>query len=302
MTTHRIIQISDTHLWCRGGPMAPNFRAVATLLNRRRDLDLVVHTGDVAALTPDSEADRDAAAVLLRTIDHPLAVLPGNHDVGGLPGRPWMGLEVTSRRVASYRATFGPDRWLHLLGDDWALVGINSQLVGSGLPEEGDQRAWLRSIVTQLGERRVVLFLHKPLWWPSEEHPPDHPELGITNEPRLALLETLRDFNLAAVSAGHLHRYRLRDRPPGNGSTQGTVLEILAPATGLLARGPHLPPAQEDLGMVELALGRAGVEARFVPVPGLIELDPGDIPEVRQVIEELAAGRGGATVQGAGCR
>jgi 3',5'-cyclic AMP phosphodiesterase CpdA len=302
MTAHRIIQISDTHLWARGGPMANNFRRVAGLLNRRTDVELVVHTGDVAALTPDSDADRRAASELLGTIDAPLAVLPGNHDVGGLPGRPWMGLEVTSRRLASYRSTFGADRWLHLLDADWALLGINSQLVGSGLPEEQDQREWLRSVIAQVGGRRVVLFLHKPLWWPSEEHPPDHPELGITDGPRAALLEALQGFDLKAVSCGHLHRYRLRDRVRENGSAPGTVLEILAPATGLLARGPHLPPAQESLGGVELMLNSAGVEARFLTVPGLIELDPEDIPEVRAVIDGLASHRNGATADDAGCR
>lgn len=302
MTTHRIIQISDTHLWGRGGPMAANFQTAAAQLNRRTDVDLVVHTGDVAALTPDAADDRDAAAHLLEAIHLPLAVLPGNHDVGGLPGSAWMGLEVTSLRLASYRTTFGADRWLHLLDAEWALVGINSQLVGSGLPEEQEQRGWLRAAATQAGARRVVLFLHKPLWWPSEEHPPDHPELGITDGPRAALFEALHGFNLVAVSAGHLHRYRLRDRTLANGSAPKAALEILAPATGLLARGPHLPPAQEDLGMLELTLNSAGVGVRFLPVPGLIALDPREIPEVKQVIDELAARRDRAPERDASCR
>ena len=61
MTARRLVQISDSHLWGRGGPMAGNFRALAELVNRRPWPDLVVHTGDIVALTPDSDADREAA-------------------------------------------------------------------------------------------------------------------------------------------------------------------------------------------------------------------------------------------------
>ena len=280
MGARRIIQISDTHLWSRGGPMAANFRALAELVNRQVRPDLVVHTGDVVALTPDSDADRAAAAGLLECIEAPMWVLPGNHDVGGLPGRPWMGLEVTPERLRAHRATFGVDRWLHVLDDEWALVGLNSQLIGSGLPEETVQWEWLRATVPSIGGRRVVLFTHKPVWWPSAEHPPDHPELGLTDGLSRTLLEALAECGLVAVATGHLHRFRL--------GAQDGVLEVWAPATGVLARGPHLPPGAEGLGIVELTLDRGGIEARFVTVPGLTERDPQDIPEVRAVIDELA--------------
>jgi hypothetical protein len=57
----------------------------------------------------------------------------------------------------------------------------------------------------------------------------------------------------------------------------------------VLARGPHLPPGPEQLGAVELILDEDGVRVRFLTVPGLVELEPGEIPEVRSVLDELAA-------------
>jgi 3',5'-cyclic AMP phosphodiesterase CpdA len=280
MSAWRIIQISDTHLWSRGGPMAANFSALAELVNARPHPDLVVHTGDIGALSPESDADRRAAADMLGQIEAPLVVLPGNHDVGGLPGGAWMGVEVTARHLAAYRATFGPDRWLRILDDEWALVGINSQVLGSGLPDDEVQLEWLRATGPEIGRRQVVLFIHRPLWWPSDEHPPGHPELGVTDQSRLVVLDALSGCRLAAVASGHLHRFRCGYR--------GDVLEVWAPATGLLARGPHLPPGQEDLGLVELTLEAGRVDARFVTVPGLVELEPRQIPVVNAVIEELA--------------
>jgi 3',5'-cyclic AMP phosphodiesterase CpdA len=263
--------------------MAANFRAVAELVNRLPHPDLVVHSGDIGALTPDSDADREAAARILGSIAAPMVVLPGNHDVGGLPGRPWMGVEVNRRRLELYRGTFGPDRWLRLLDEEWALVGINSQLPGSGLPDEDDQLEWLRAIVPEIGSRHLVLFTHRALWWPSKEHPEDHPELGFTDASRRTVLDALAGCDLVAVASGHLHRFHCADRDG--------VLEVWAPATGVLARGPHLPPGPEALGIVELSLDERGVEARFVPVPGLVEQDPRDIPDVRAFVDELAAAR-----------
>ena len=85
----RIVQISDTHLSHRGGIGNRNFEELAAFINDQLRPDLVVHTGDVSILDPDSDADRAAARELLKLISAPLRVLPGNHDVGEPGDAPW---------------------------------------------------------------------------------------------------------------------------------------------------------------------------------------------------------------------
>jgi hypothetical protein len=104
----RIVQISDTHLSHLGGIPTRNLQRLITFINEELRPDLVVHSGDVLILDPDSAADRHAARDLLDQISAPLRVVPGNHDVGEPGDRPWGGLGVTSTRVTAFAGVFGP--------------------------------------------------------------------------------------------------------------------------------------------------------------------------------------------------
>jgi 3',5'-cyclic AMP phosphodiesterase CpdA len=131
----RIVQISDTHLSHRGGITNRNCERLISFINDELRPDLVVHTGDVSMLDPDSAADRDAARELLGRISAPLHVLPGNHDVGEPSDRPGGGFAVNSDRVAAFTSVFGPDHWVTDLGGH-AVIGLNSEILATGLPEE----------------------------------------------------------------------------------------------------------------------------------------------------------------------
>ena len=92
----RIVQISDTHISHLGGVTTDNFSRLVEFVNDELHPDLIVNSGDVSILTPDSEADREAAYKLHQCFNAPVAVLPGNHDLGEPGDHPWMGLSVTS--------------------------------------------------------------------------------------------------------------------------------------------------------------------------------------------------------------
>jgi Calcineurin-like phosphoesterase len=136
----RIVQFSDTHISHLRGVGYGNAERLVDYLNEVAAPDLAINTGDVVILDPDSADDRDAAMRIHERIQAPLRVLPGNHDVGECALDPWRGLGVTSERVQGFRSAWGGDRFV-LFGDaaqdaqDWAFVGINSELCGSGLPE-----------------------------------------------------------------------------------------------------------------------------------------------------------------------
>lgn len=278
----KIIQLSDTHISRLGGATSENLQKFVSLINEINPT-FVVHSGDVAILDPDDAADRAAAAELLSGIQAPLRVLPGNHDVGERPENAWAGLTVTSERVAAFSAVFGPDRWLELVGD-WAFVGFNSEIMGSGLPEEAAQWAWIEALPEQIGDRPTIVFCHKPVWNPHPEMT-EH-NIAIPDESRERLLGALSGVRLAAFGSGHLHRYALDSE-----TVEGrSVLTVSAPATGFAHAGLG-GATLEQQGIVEFVLGEGGDPASVRPfyrnLATLIEVPPTEIPEFNAALDAL---------------
>jgi len=278
----RIVQFSDTHISHLGGLGHGNAERLVDYLNQVAQPDLVVHTGDVVILDPDSAPDRDAAMRIHERIDAPLRVLPGNHDVGECAAEPWQGIGVSSRRVQAFRSTWGSDRFV-LHGDaaldaaGWAFAGINSELCGSGLPEESEQWAWLEDVAAGAARRQVMLFLHKPLVIDDGERQ----NVTLPAAPRDRILATFRGASLRVVANGHVHRYRC--------TADRAVMTVWAPSLSFSpAAEPDLKFGPGAAGIVEYSIRGHPVDARFVQVPGIS--GTGDflaLPEARQSMEAL---------------
>jgi hypothetical protein len=197
----------------------------------------------------------------------------------GEPGlAPWKGLRVTSKRVAAHREVFGQDRFARR-EDGWLMVGINSELLGSGLDEEAEQWQWLESELSAPGHQRVLIFCHKPLWLPRAT--PSEAALTVPDEARERLLALAGD-RLAAVGSGHLHRYRRRPRPERPG-----VLEVWAPSTAFVGQTETEPPHFEQLGVVEWRLGDDDLNAWFRAPSDLEECEGMAIDELVRTVAEL---------------
>ena len=257
----RIVQLSDTHISHLGGTPSENFSLLAGYLNTEIRPDLVINTGDVVILNPDSDKDREAAWRLHREIEAPLLVIPGNHDVGECADEPWMGIEVTSNRVAGFTRTWGPDRFF-LPGSaatgsaDWAFIGINSERMSSGLPEEDEQWEWLTGVAEQVRGKSVMLFLHKPLWFPGGSRS----GITIAAADRQRLLSLFAGARLRAVANGHLHRYRR--------AFEGSILTVWAPSLTFATpadTGHGLDPVLDDPRRARVE----AVHACLRSVPGL---------------------------------
>jgi 3',5'-cyclic AMP phosphodiesterase CpdA len=280
----RIVQLSDTHISHLGGVASENISLLIDYINGELRPDLVINTGDVVVLNPDSAEDRQAAWRLHQRIEAPLRVLPGNHDVGEPGENPWMGISVKSDRVAGFRAAWGPDRFLELGraatgAEKWAFIGVNSELMSSGLPEENEQWAWLTEAAAEVRGRSVMLFLHKPLWFPGGAKP----GITITEADRERLVSIFAAERLRVVGNGHVHRYR-------NG-LEGDVLTVWAPSLTFAS-----PPDAEHgfgpspSGVVEYRVEGDAVDAHFRAVPGLVGVeDVFSLREVALAMEELKA-------------
>jgi 3',5'-cyclic AMP phosphodiesterase CpdA len=131
--------------------------------------------------------------------------LPGNHDVGLVPFGSHSDQLVSPERIAVFRAAFGDDRFCTDIGG-WRLIGLNSQLIGSGLPGEAAQFQWLLDALDCASP--VAVFMH----YPAFIHSPQDEEVGhfaLAAGPRGQLLDALRQAgNVRLVGSGHLHQAR----------------------------------------------------------------------------------------------
>jgi 3',5'-cyclic AMP phosphodiesterase CpdA len=280
----RIVQISDTHLSHRRGVTEEHLLRVAEFVNGVLRPDLVVHTGDIVVLDPDARDDRLRAHELVSTaFAAPVRVLPGNHDVGDGGPAPWRGIAVTEDRVAAYEQVWGPDHWREDR-DGWTVLGLDSELMGTGLPREAAQWAWLEETVGGLDAGHpVLLFLHKPVF-AALDHPIDH-AVDVGPQARERLLALFARTGLRAVGSGHLHRYRSVD--------YDGVREVWAPSTAFVAgEEGGLPSGLSQLGVVtyDTGLDTAGaprVSVTFRAPADLETVGFDDVPAVQETLREM---------------
>jgi len=196
----RIVQITDTHF----SPTKPHFNGnwepLASWIEQS-GADLVVHTGDLSVDGADKDDDIAFCMDLMREISTLMLLVPGNHDVGHLPGSPQ---PVNAGRLERWRRLVGPDYWMEDAGN-WRLIGLDSLLMGFDDAEDEAQFDWLRSVLESRGGRRVALFAHKPLFVdaPAEG---DTGYWSVRPAQRQRLYDLIAAHDVALFASGHLHR------------------------------------------------------------------------------------------------
>jgi 3',5'-cyclic AMP phosphodiesterase CpdA len=278
----RIVQISDTHISHFGGVTNENFERLVIFVNEELRPDLIVNSGDVSILSPDVAEDRELAYKLHQAFDAPVWVLPGNHDLGEAGDHPWMGINVTSERLAGFVATFGADRFADFSTVGWAIIGMNSEILSSGLLEEHEQWHWLEGVAAEAVGRSVLLFLHKPLWSPLPgftEH-----AIAIEEADRDRILAMFSRSRIRVVGSGHLHRYASK--------YEGDVLTVWAPSSAFIVKSPSWDFGLNQLGVVEYRIENDEIAAFFRSTPTLEEEAPFSMPSFTNtmaLITEAAA-------------
>lgn len=209
MTVARVILVSDTHL-SPGAPEAQaNWEAVLSYVARSVP-DVVIHLGD---LTLDGARDPGQLAHGRRQLDRlpvPWHAVPGNHDVGD---NPWDGAPpdsmVDAGRHQRWLDVIGADQW-SLTTEGWMLLGINAQLLDSGLEAETRQWSWLEDALSQRRDsQRIALIAHKPVAAADAEMAAA-PAYRFWPEPaRHRLGAVLAGSPPALVASGHVHQFRL---------------------------------------------------------------------------------------------
>ena len=265
----RLVQISDTHLSPVKSHFTGNWAPLAAWIETERP-DLVVHTGDVTVDGADSEDDLRHCAGLMRRLGVRFRALPGNHDIGDAGHRQQ---PVNAERLARWTNHFGPDRWIQDV-EGWRLIGLDALLVGSGQPEEQAQLGCLETVMVEANDHRLAWFLHRPLFLENPEEG-DTGYWSVKPEPRRALFALLRQYRVALIASGHLHKAH-------DFVLDGTRY-VWGPSSAFLCGPSVQPPMPGDkrLGAVLYEIDGTELRARIAEVPGLTE------HWIDDIIEEL---------------
>jgi 3',5'-cyclic AMP phosphodiesterase CpdA len=240
--------------------------------------DLVVHLGDVTADGIKDPAQFDAAASVLGSVQAPLRVLPGNHDVGEAPSQTG-GHEpaLDLARLGQFRAAFGPDAWMHRLAG-WTLLGLNAQAFGHG-EAEAEQWRWLDETLAQAAGP-LGLFIHKPLTHHGIAPDDDHPRY-VPPAARGGLAARFAGRDLRFVASGHVHQALQ--------SEIGGVRRLWVPSCAFIIPDSVQPVIGDKIvGLMTLELSDAEAHADIVIPPGVRQNNVMAHPEVYPQVAGMA--------------
>ena len=202
-TLIRIALLSDIHI--NSHPtneqvvFIRHFEQAITMINTSA-VALAVIAGD---LTEHGQPKEFAAfKEMLAGVKCPVMYVPGNHDVGGktLPNHK---AGLTPKRIKAYESVLGPSSFVHEMAGV-RVIGINSSLLGSGLPEEEQLWQLLEKELAQPANKPTILLMHYP---PFLENPDEAGGnyFNIEPAPRQRLLDLAYRGGVTAVFSGHTH-------------------------------------------------------------------------------------------------
>lgn len=247
----RVLHVSDPHLRRGERRSEPGWRALQAFV-RADPPALVVDTGDLVFDSPEATDDHLFAAACHGELGVDVVLVPGNHDIGDCQPRADGPRDVLG---AAFAALHGPSHWVRHI-EDWALVGVNALLFGSGRPAEAAEWRWFEAALQGNQAHPIALFVHKP---PFLVHPDEierssavMPEAG-----RSRFWSLVKRHDVRLIGCGHRHEYRsvLADG----------VLIVWAPTTSALLDETTAPlPAQAHSGLVEYLFSGGSVVHRPV--------------------------------------
>eukprot|EP01037_Dinobryon_pediforme_P015251 gene15251-15398_t len=251
----RIVQVSDCHLSRSHGYFYANWPVFMDEM-RADPPALIVNSGDLSFNGPDAEDDLAFARIQHDLLPVPWRAIAGNHDTGEAPSASRLNQPINAERLARWQRHIGPSWWLQDIGA-WRLIGLETALLGSALPEEAAQATFFTEALASREGRPVLVFVHIP---PFAGDPEDaaFTTASMPLEPRRRFLETCVASGVKMIACGHVHTYR-RQRYRG-------IPIICAPGTAFVSvprkrpRGWVMPRA----GYLEWTLSGRRIQHRLV--------------------------------------
>lgn len=276
-SSFRFVVLTDTHInasetttsspWAINRHANARARAAVTAINRIAP-DFAIHLGDVIQPLPGhsgyDEASRCANEILDK-LQCPLMIIPGNHDVGDKPLRWNPAKPVSEFFVKAFRRDYGHDR-LSFEHAGCMFIGIDVQLINSGIQFEAEQWLWIEETLVQAQGKRVFFFVHYP---PFICAPDEHEHYDNLGEPgRSRLLALFEKHQIEACFSGHVHNFFYNRIGHTRSYTLPALSFVRHDYSGLFPT----PPADESfgrndgakLGFLTVDVGAEGHSIRFL--------------------------------------
>jgi 3',5'-cyclic AMP phosphodiesterase CpdA len=271
-TTIRVFQVSDTHLSGERPFFVANWEAFAQAVDEARP-DMVINTGDIALDGPGRPDDLAFARTLHDALCVPHLCIPGNHDVGDNPAEGYAPKQVvTAEGLAGFRRIFGADWWTVDAGA-WRFIGLNAQLLGSALPDEDAQWAFLAEALDEAEERPIAVWIHKPLLNRDPGETGETAYRYVVPAARDRLLALFATAPVKLVASGHTHQHR-RTRTAG-------IDFVWGPSSGFVLKSAAMQPVigTKEVGFVDYSFAPDGVATVAIRrVPAMLDHDIADFP------------------------
>jgi 3',5'-cyclic AMP phosphodiesterase CpdA len=239
MPNLRVLHVSDLHA---GTHEEPEVEADLVELVQQADPEVVLVTGDLSHRNTREQQER--AARLLRSLERPLVVVPGNHDIPPWPPARFL------RPFDEFRRQWREDEPVYR-SERLVVCGLNSvrpwRHQGGGLRKTQLERAAAVLADAPDGALRVVALHHHLVGapWRSRKRPVAR---------RASVLGALVDAGAELIVSGHIHQSAIAERREFEvvlGPVHGTAV-VTAPGLGQPrprrrgeARGLHLVEADE---------------------------------------------------------
>ena len=201
----RVIQLSDLHIGLKTHPEGEAHTRQAIALVNQLKPDLVIVSGDMSENYPEA---RQGAYDLLKGLEVPYRVVPGNHD-------------VHDDDMSAHRAMYGGDYFSFEAGG-FRFIGLNSQLMGNydkfdalqPVPNGGkaaqqseEMFAWLASL--PVSDTPTFVFQHIPIT--TDGAPDDKPYWGVHDPYRKQEIEQLKRLHVKDMFVGHWHNPHMKN-------------------------------------------------------------------------------------------
>ena len=152
----------------------------------------VVITGDFVNSRTDTnqiKSFKKITALINKRI--PVYLIPGNHDVGQKPNDETLNYYFkhykTDRFIFSYKG--------------FKFIGINSNLINSGIEQEIIQLEWLKKQLK--GDKPTIIFSHHPFFIADINEKDSYSNIPL--QKRLDYMQLFKEHGVKMIFAGHYH-------------------------------------------------------------------------------------------------
>ena len=217
MKPFSFVVLADSHIRSEAetNPAYPSDRTANTrhayAMRKIRQIapDFVIHLGDVVHPIPALASHASALKTAREHYDSlncPVYVTPGNHDVGDKPNSLVPAPNADSTSHDHFRAAWGGP-WSAFDFQVCRFVILNSSLMNSGLASEAEQQQLLEQdlVESRREGKRIFVCMHYPFFIDSPLED-DHYD-NIAQPARSRLLGLLADHGVEAVFSGHAHAF-----------------------------------------------------------------------------------------------